>query len=74
MSQFIVFPEEMGDVEVNVEINATLHDLVSLLLLINFAGNLGIEEVGDLSGIYEDLMTQLSIYGSISSEGDIEDD
>jgi hypothetical protein len=64
----------MRDVEVNVEINATLHDLVSLLLLINFAGNLGIEEVGDLSGIYEDLMTQLSIYGSISSEGDIEDD
>jgi hypothetical protein len=74
MSQFIIFPEEMGDIEVNVEINATLHDLVSLLLLINFAGNLGIEEVGDLSGIYEDLMTQLSIYGSISSEGDIEDE
>jgi len=74
MTQFIIFPEEMGDIEVNVEINATLHDLVSLLLLINFAGNLGIEEVGDLSGIYEDLMTQLSIYGSISSEGDIEDE
>lgn len=74
MSDFITFPEEMGDIEVNVEINATLHDLVSLLLLINFANNLGIEEVGDLSGIYQDLMTQVSVYGIISNEGDVEDE
>jgi len=74
MSQFIMFPDEMADVEVTVEINASLHDIVSLLLLINFGQEIGIEEVGDLSSIYSDLMTQVSQYGLISDQGDIDND
>jgi hypothetical protein len=74
MSQFIMFPDEMADVEVTVEINASLHDIVSLLLLINFGQEIGIEEVGDLSSIYSDLMTQVSQYGLISDQGDINND
>ncbi len=74
MSQFIMFSDEMADVEVTVEINASLHDIVSLLLLINFGQEIGIEEVGDLGSIYSDLMTQVSQYGMISDQGDIDND
>lgn len=74
MSQFIMFSDEMADVEVTVEINASLHDIVSLLLLINFGQEIGIEEVGDLGSIYTDLMTQVSQYGMISDQGDIDND
>lgn len=74
MSQFIMFSDEMADVEVTVEINASLHDIVSLLLLINFGQEIGIEEVGDLGSIYTDLMTQVSQYGMISDQGDNDND
>jgi hypothetical protein len=69
-----MFSDEMADVEVTVEINASLHDIVSLLLLINFGQEIGIEEVGDLGSIYSDLMTQVSQYGMISDQGDIDND
>lgn len=66
MSQFIVFPEEMADFEVGIEITAGLREVVSILHLINFGNEFGLEDVSNLDGIYNDIMMQLSQYGTIS--------
>jgi hypothetical protein len=74
MDKVISFSEDDGDVEVSVEIRASLNDIVSLMLLINFGFDIGVQEVSDLSGIYTDLMNQVSQYCVISEQGDVDND
>lgn len=70
MDSFISFSEEISDIEVSIEIRASMRDVVSLLALIHMSEEIGIEEAFDLRSIYDSVMEQVAQYGEIKESAD----